>query len=69
MATATTRTRRTYLRAEERREQLLGAAAELVEKRGWEALGMVPMAEAAEFFVETAHGAIAALARIIHEGP
>jgi len=29
MATATKRTRRTYLRAEERREQLLGAAAEL----------------------------------------
>jgi len=47
MAPAIKKTRRTYLRAEQRREQLLGAAAELVEKRGWEALGMVPLAEAA----------------------
>jgi AcrR family transcriptional regulator len=47
MAPAIKKPRRTYLRAEQRREQLLSAAAELVEKRGWEALGMVPLAEAA----------------------
>ncbi len=41
------KTPRTYLRADERRRQLLAAAAELVGKRGWEALGMVPLAEAA----------------------
>ena len=38
---------RKYLRAEERREQLLAASAELVGKRGWGALGMVPLAEVA----------------------
>ncbi len=38
---------RKYLRAGERREQLLVAAAELVGKRGWEGLGMIPLAEAA----------------------
>ncbi len=38
---------RKYLRAGERREQLLAAAAELVGKRGWEGLGMIPLAEAA----------------------
>ena len=41
------KTPRTYLRADERRRQLLATAAELVGKRGWEALGMVPLAEAA----------------------
>jgi AcrR family transcriptional regulator len=41
------KTPRTYLRADERRRQLLAAAAELVGKRGWEALGMAPLAEAA----------------------
>ena len=41
------KTPRTYLRADERHRQLLAAAAELVGKRGWEALGMVPLAEAA----------------------
>jgi AcrR family transcriptional regulator len=35
------------MRAGERREHLLATAAELVGKRGWEALGMVPLAEAA----------------------
>jgi AcrR family transcriptional regulator len=38
---------RKYLRAGERREQLLATAADLVGKLGWEALGMVPLAEAA----------------------
>jgi AcrR family transcriptional regulator len=41
------KTPRTYLRADERRRQLLAAAAELVGKRGWEALGMAPLAAAA----------------------
>ena len=41
------KTPRTYLRADERRRQLLATAAELVGKSGWEALGMVPLAEAA----------------------
>jgi AcrR family transcriptional regulator len=41
------KTPRTYLRADERRRQLLATAAALVGKRGWEALGMVPLAEAA----------------------
>lgn len=41
------KTPRTYLRADERRRQLLAAAAELVGKSGWEALGMLPLAEAA----------------------
>jgi AcrR family transcriptional regulator len=41
------KTPRTYLRADERRRQLLAAAAELVGKSGWEALGMAPLAEAA----------------------
>ena len=40
-------TPRTYLRADARREQLLAAAAELVGKRGWNALGMIPLAQAA----------------------
>ena len=38
---------RKYLRADQRREQLLAAASEIVGSRGWEALGMVPLAEAA----------------------
>ncbi len=38
---------RQYLRAEDRREQLLTAAAELVGKSGWDALGMIPLAETA----------------------
>jgi len=38
---------RRYLRAGERREQLLAAAAELVGKQGWGGLGMIPLAEAA----------------------
>ncbi len=38
---------RPYLRADERREQLLAAAADLVGKRGWAALGIVPLAAAA----------------------
>ena len=46
-AKATRKAPRKYLRADERRQQLLAAAAELVGKRGWEALGMVPLAEAA----------------------
>jgi AcrR family transcriptional regulator len=41
------KTPRQYLRAGERREQLLAAAAELVGKRGWGGLGMIPLAEAA----------------------
>jgi AcrR family transcriptional regulator len=41
------KTPRTYLRADERRRQLLATAAELVGKSGWDALGMVPLAEAA----------------------
>ena len=41
------KTPRTYLRADERRRQLLATAAELVGKSGWEALGMLPLAEAA----------------------
>ena len=41
------KTPRTYLRADDRRRQLLGTAAELVGKSGWEALGMLPLAEAA----------------------
>ena len=41
------KTPRTYRRADARRRQLLAAAAELVGKRGWEALGMAPLAEAA----------------------
>jgi len=40
-------TPRPYLRADERREQLLAAAADLVGKRGWHALGIVPLAAAA----------------------
>lgn len=40
-------TPRPYLRADERREQLLDAAADLVGKRGWSALGIVPLAAAA----------------------
>jgi AcrR family transcriptional regulator len=40
-------TTRPYLRADERREQLLAAAEELVGKRGWGALGIVPLATAA----------------------
>jgi len=47
MVTAIKKIPRKYLRAEQRREQLLGTAAELVEKRGWEALGMVSLAAAA----------------------
>jgi AcrR family transcriptional regulator len=47
MATPKRRTPRSYLTAPERRGQLLAAGAELVGKRGWEALGMVPLAEAA----------------------
>jgi AcrR family transcriptional regulator len=47
MAPPRKRTPRTYLRADERREQLLAAAAEIVGKRGWDALGMIPLAEAA----------------------
>ena len=47
MATPKRRTPRSYLPAEERRGQLLAAGAELVGKRGWDALGMVPLAEAA----------------------
>lgn len=38
---------RKYLRAGERREQLLATGADLVGKSGWEALGMIPLAEAA----------------------
>jgi AcrR family transcriptional regulator len=38
---------RKYLRAGERREQLLAAAAELVGKQGWGGLGVIPLAEAA----------------------
>ena len=38
---------RKYLRAGERREQLLAAAADLVGKQGWGGLGMIPLAEAA----------------------
>lgn len=38
---------RRYLRADQRREQLLDAAADLVGKRGWGALGIVPLAAAA----------------------
>ena len=41
------RTPRSYLPAEERRSQLLAAGAELAGKRGWDALGMVPLAETA----------------------
>jgi AcrR family transcriptional regulator len=41
------KTPRTYLRADERRRQLLATAAELVGKSGWEALGMAPLAEVA----------------------
>ena len=41
------KTPRTYLRFDERRRQLLAAAAELVGKSGWETLGMAPLAEAA----------------------
>jgi AcrR family transcriptional regulator len=40
-------TPRTYLRSDARREQLLATAADLVGKRGWSALGMLPLAEAA----------------------
>jgi AcrR family transcriptional regulator len=47
MGSARRKTSRTYLRASERRQQLLAAAAELVGKRGWDALGMIPLAEAA----------------------
>jgi len=47
MAAARRKTPRKYLRAEERREQLLAVAAELVGKGGWDALGMIPLAEAA----------------------
>jgi len=47
MASTRRKTPRSYLRADERRRQLLATAAELVGKRGWEALGMVPLAEAA----------------------
>ncbi len=47
MATARKATPRAYLRANERREQLLAAAADLVGKRGWSALGIVPLAAAA----------------------
>ena len=47
MGAASRRTARKYLRAGERREQLLAVAAELVGKRGWDALGMIPLAEAA----------------------
>ncbi len=36
-----------YLTAEQRRAQLMKVAADLVGKRGWEALGMAPLAEAA----------------------
>jgi len=47
MGPTSKKTPRTYLRADERRRQLLAAAAELVGKSGWETLGMVPLAEAA----------------------
>ena len=47
MSASGKKTPRQYLRAGERREQLLAAAAELVGKRGWGGLGMVPLAEAA----------------------
>ena len=47
MGTSGKKTPRTYLRAGERREQLLAAAAELVGKQGWGGLGMIPLAEAA----------------------
>lgn len=47
MAPRRKKTPRTYLRADERRHQLLATAAELVGKSGWEALGMAPLAEAA----------------------
>lgn len=40
-------TPRPYLRADERREQLLAAGAELVGQQGWSALGIVPLATAA----------------------
>ncbi len=38
---------RKYLTGEQRRGQLVEAAAELVSEGGWEALGMAPLAEAA----------------------
>jgi len=38
---------RAYLRADERRERFLAVAADLVGKRGWGALGMLPLATAA----------------------
>ena len=47
MGAARRKTPRKYLRADERREQLLAVAAELVGKGGWDALGMIPLAEAA----------------------
>ncbi len=47
MGAPATKAPRKYLRAAERREQLLAAAAELVGQQGWGGLGMVPLAEAA----------------------
>ncbi len=47
MGSAARKVPRTYLRANQRYEQLLTAAADLVGQRGWAALGMMPLAEAA----------------------
>ncbi len=47
MAAIRTKPARKYLTSEERRGQLLTAAAELVSEGGWDALGMVPLADAA----------------------
>lgn len=62
MSGARPTTPRPYLRADERREQLLVAAADLVGRDGWSALGIVPLASAAgvsrqlvyEHFTDTA---------------
>ncbi len=47
MGSVHARPARKYLTGQERRGQLLAAAAELASEGGWEALGMVPLAEAA----------------------
>ncbi len=47
MSAARRKVPRIYLRGDQRREQLLAAAANLAARRGWNALGMVPLAEAA----------------------
>lgn len=75
MTKARTATSRPYLRAAQRREQLLAAAADLVGKRGWSALGIVPLAAAAgvsrqlvyEHFADTSD-LLASMLRYLFEG-